>query len=101
MGRRLSTQALRVLEAFLNAPQHTEYGYSISQATGLKSGSLYPILMRLAEQQLVEASWESAQGGKPARHVYRLTPEGLRLALDAHCASSPRKTRATLRAAES
>ena len=101
MGRRHSAQALRVLEAFLNAPQHTEYGYSISQATGLKSGSLYPILMRLAEQQLVEASWENAQDGKPPRHVYRLTPQGLQHALDAHRASPQRKARATLRAAES
>ncbi|HEV3154542.1 MAG TPA: PadR family transcriptional regulator [Candidatus Baltobacteraceae bacterium] len=101
MGRRLSAQALRVLEAFLGAPQHTAYGYGISRATGVKSGSLYPILMRLAEQQLVEASWEQPQDGKPPRHVYRLTPKGLQLALDARRAAPSPKARATLRAARS
>jgi len=81
MGRPLSPQALLVLEAFLKAPGHQEYGYSISQATGLKSGTLYPILIRLAEQNLVEASWETPEAGRPPRHLYRLTQAGARLAV--------------------
>jgi DNA-binding PadR family transcriptional regulator len=36
--------------------------------------------MRLAERKLLEASWETAEVGKPARHMYRLTPSGLRYA---------------------
>jgi len=77
---RLSPQTLQVLEAFLEAPKDWKYGYDISRNTGLKSGTLYPILMRLAERRLLEASWETAEAGKPPRHMYRLTVTGLRYA---------------------
>ena len=54
------------------------HGYGIAKDTGLKSGSLYPILIRLAERGLVEARWEEEQpAGRPRRHLYRLTPDGL------------------------
>jgi PadR family transcriptional regulator PadR len=46
----------------------------------LKSGTLYPILMRLAEYGLLETRWEEVEPGKPPRHMYRLTAEGLRYA---------------------
>src|SRR4029077_12790770 len=52
--------------------------------TGLKSGTLYPILIRLAERKLLETSWETAEVGKPPRHLYRLTPEGMRFAQEHH-----------------
>jgi DNA-binding PadR family transcriptional regulator len=49
--------------------------------TGLLSGTLYPLLMRMTDQGLVEAEWrEPAQPGRPARHAYRLTAQGLALA---------------------
>src|SRR5215470_16544538 len=80
---RLSPQTLRVLDAFLDDPKEWKYGYDISRTTGLKSGTLYPILMRLAERELLEASWETAEIGKPPRHMYRFTPNGLRLAREA------------------
>jgi DNA-binding PadR family transcriptional regulator len=39
---------------------------------------LYPILIRLADRGLLEASWEDGQpAGRPRRHLYRLTSEGL------------------------
>ncbi len=78
--RRLSGQTLLVLDAFLEAPSEWKYGYGISQHTGLKSGTLYPILMRLAERKLLETSWETAEVGKPPRHLYRLTSVGARFA---------------------
>jgi PadR family transcriptional regulator len=81
---RLSPQTLQVLDAFLQAPKDWIYGYDISRNTGLKSGTLYPILMRLAERKLLETSWESAEVGKPPRHLYRLTPEGMRFAQEHH-----------------
>jgi Transcriptional regulator PadR-like family len=41
----------------------------IAKDTGLKSGSLYPILIRLADRGLVEARWEEEQpAGRPRRH---------------------------------
>ena len=57
------------------------YGYEISQRTGLKSGTLYPILIRLAEQGWLETRWaEPERQGRPARHTYRLTQVGSRAA---------------------
>src|SRR3981189_803321 len=69
MKLRLSPQPLQVLDAFLQTPKDWTYGYDISRNTGLKSGTLYPILMRLAERKLLEASWETAETGKPPRHM--------------------------------
>jgi DNA-binding PadR family transcriptional regulator len=77
---RLTAQTIQVLDAFLEDPEEWRYGYDISRNTGLKSGTLYPILMRLAEYRLLEASWEATEAGKPPRHIYRLTPDGLRSA---------------------
>ena len=80
MKLRLSPQTLKVLEAFLQSAKDWKYGYDISRNTGLKSGTLYPILMRLAERRLLETSWETVEAGKPPRHLYRLTADGLRFA---------------------
>ena len=80
MKLRLSRQTLQVLDAFLQHPQDWTYGYDLSRGTGLKSGTLYPILMRLAERKLLETSWETAEPGKPPRHLYRLTAAGMRFA---------------------
>jgi PadR family transcriptional regulator, regulatory protein PadR len=53
------------------------YGYDLSKETGLKSGSLYPILIRLADRGLLETDWESEPPrGRPPRHLYRLTSAG-------------------------
>ena len=74
---RLSPQTIQVLDAFLEAPREWRYGYDISRDTGLKSGTLYPILMRLAEHKLLQTCWETTEAGTPPRHMYRLTAEGL------------------------
>ena len=42
----------------------------------LKSGSLYPILVRLADRGLLETSWEPGLASRPPRHLYRLTVAG-------------------------
>jgi DNA-binding PadR family transcriptional regulator len=77
---RISRQTRHVLQIFLDAPKTWRYGYDVSQETGLKSGTLYPILMRLADRKLLEATWESSTPGTPPRHLYRLTPAGLSFA---------------------
>jgi PadR family transcriptional regulator, regulatory protein PadR len=80
MHLRLSTQTLLVLDALLAQPREWKYGYDISRGTGLKSGTLYPILTRMAGRNLLETRWETGEPGKPPRHMYRFTPEGLRFA---------------------
>jgi PadR family transcriptional regulator, regulatory protein PadR len=80
MKLRLSPQTLLILDAFLQQAEEWKYGYDLSRITGLKSGTLYPILMRMAERSLLETQWESGEPGKPPRHMYRFTPDGLRFA---------------------
>src|SRR5215217_6911828 len=76
-----SPQTLRLFEALLTEPTRWRYGYDLSRETGLASGTLYPILMRLAEQQLLDTGWEpSEEPGRPPRHTYRLTADGVELA---------------------
>lgn len=59
------------------------HGYDLLKATGLSSGTLYPLLMRMTDTGLVEAEWRAAvQVGRPPRHVYRLTASGFALALE-------------------
>jgi len=80
MKLRKSPQTVLVLAEFLQGSREWKYGYDISRNTGLKSGTLYPILMRLAERKLLETRWETAETGKPPRHMYKLTASGLRYA---------------------
>ncbi len=72
---------IMLLDALLDRAPHWCHGYELMKGTGLLSGTLYPLLMRMTEQQLVQAEWrEPAQPGRPARHVYRLTETGLEFA---------------------
>ena len=78
---RTSPQTRLLLASLLARPAEWRYGYDLSRETGLKSGTLYPILMRLAEKSLLETRWEeTAGGGRPPRHMYRLTGLGQRWA---------------------
>jgi DNA-binding PadR family transcriptional regulator len=76
-----SHQTRALLAVFLDRSQSWRHGYDLSKETGLKSGTLYPLLMRLSEQGLLESCWQdAARPGLPPRHVYRLTAQGLALA---------------------
>jgi PadR family transcriptional regulator PadR len=78
--RRHSDQTRAVLSELAADPTSGRYGYELAKATGLASGTLYPILMRLEERGLLEARWELAT--RP-RHVYRLTQDGVAAANEA------------------
>jgi DNA-binding PadR family transcriptional regulator len=72
-----SPQLRLLLSALLERPADWRYGYDLSKQTGLQSGTLYPQLVRLAEQGLLEHEWaEPHTSGRPPRHVYRLTVAG-------------------------
>jgi PadR family transcriptional regulator, regulatory protein PadR len=82
--RRPSKQMLLLLGALSARSQQWRHGYDLMKETGLQSGTLYPLLMRMTEQGLVEAQWcEPERPGRPARHTYRLTAAGIALALNA------------------
>ena len=90
----ISPQTRAVFAALAAQPQAWRYGYDLSKETGLKSGTLYPILMRLSDQGLLESEWrQPLQPGRPPRHAYRLTAEGL-AAARAQTAEAPASSRA-------
>ena len=75
---RFSAQTLWVLAALCDQPSEWRHGYALAKQTGLKSGTLYPILIRLTDRGLVQACWQDEpQPGRPRRHLYRLTADGL------------------------
>ncbi|MFD8071869.1 PadR family transcriptional regulator [Streptomyces sp. NPDC059718] len=80
-ARHPSPQTAAVLVALAEAGAGWSYGYDLCRALGLKAGTVYPILIRLAERGHVETSWETdPPRGRPARHLYRLTAAGAELA---------------------
>jgi PadR family transcriptional regulator, regulatory protein PadR len=104
MSRRMavSAQTLAVLAALAAKPSDWRHGYDLARETALKSGTLYPILIRLADREMVEACWEAGDpAGRPRRHLYRLTSAGLGAATAALAAAptpaarAPRPQRAT------
>jgi PadR family transcriptional regulator, regulatory protein PadR len=75
----MTASVLKVMAALLTAAGEERYGLQVMQATGLPSGTLYPILVRLEGAGWVESRWEEtdpAAEGRPARRYYRLTAEG-------------------------
>jgi PadR family transcriptional regulator PadR len=69
-----------VLHALASGCSH---GFDVIDATGLASGTVYPILRRLESERLVSARWESVsiarEEQRPPRRYYELTAEGLKV----------------------
>jgi DNA-binding PadR family transcriptional regulator len=88
--RKASVQTLAVLAALLSRQSEWRHGYDLTKETGLKSGTLYPVLMRLTDQGWLEAEWQPpARLGAPARHAYRLTGQGVAAAHAAIAEATP------------
>ena len=74
---RRSPHTLAVLSVLLRRGPAWHYGYDLLKQTGLKSGTLYPILARLQHGGWLDQRWEkSSGGGRPPRHLYRLNRIG-------------------------
>ena len=76
---RLTPQTVRVLTAAFNLPGSS--GAEICKATGLASGTVYPILARLEKAGWLGSAWETgdpAELGRPRRRFYTLTAQGAR-----------------------
>jgi DNA-binding PadR family transcriptional regulator len=79
--RALSGHGRALLAALAAAGERWSYGYELTSLTGIRSGTLYPLLIRLEAQGYLEAEWQQpAATGRPPRHAYRLTAAGQRLA---------------------
>jgi DNA-binding PadR family transcriptional regulator len=82
-SRALSAHARQLLAALLARGCAWSHGYELARTASIKSGTLYPLLMRLEALGYLEAEWQQpAERGRPPRHAYRLTPSGMKLACD-------------------
>lgn len=94
--RKLSAQTVAVVMALGEDSAGWCHGYDLCRRLELKAGTVYPILMRLAERGQVETTWETdPPSGRPARHLYRLSADGRELA--AQLREVPAEVRATPR----
>jgi PadR family transcriptional regulator, regulatory protein PadR len=76
-ARRPSPQTVAILNALAAKASDWSHGYDLCRSLGLKAGTVYPILMRLAERGYVETAWEQeVPQGRPPRHLYRLSAAG-------------------------
>jgi DNA-binding PadR family transcriptional regulator len=81
--RKLSPQTIALVLALADEKAGWSHGYDLCRRLDLKAGTVYPILMRLAERGQVETAWETdPPAGRPARHLYRLSAAGAELAED-------------------
>jgi DNA-binding PadR family transcriptional regulator len=79
--RSLSPAAKQVLAALLDSAGSWSYGYDLAKITGIKSGTLYPLLIRFEKRGLLETDWQPpAEPGRPPRHIYKLTAAGIEVA---------------------
>ena len=80
---RVSYQGLLVLRAFLDRPRKELCGADLIKVTGLASGTLYPLLLRFENHDLLGSYWEDAEPevvGRPRRRLYKLTGHGAKVA---------------------
>ena len=93
-ARKPSTQTITILDALLSAAPAWRHGYDLISNAGIPSGTLYPLLIRLADRGLLETEWEGARHpGRPPRHLYRLTGAGIAYATEQLAATVDAKGR--------
>lgn len=63
------------LISLLNAPEG-KYGYEIMREVGIGPGTLYPMLARLEDQEILVSRWQASIEGRPPRHIYELSEAG-------------------------
>jgi DNA-binding PadR family transcriptional regulator len=79
---RLTHATLKVLSSIMAARGAEMSGSQVAVETGLASGSLYPILLRLERGGLLKSRWEKinpSEEGRPRRRLYKMTAAGAAL----------------------
>ena len=80
MIRRMTQPTVLVLQSLLAQPGRKWYGLELCRATGLPSGTLYPIIARLEQEGWLASEWEDPQlherEGRPRRRYYWMTGAG-------------------------
>ncbi len=65
-----------VLGVFLDRPGEELHGFGLLDETGLRSGTLYPLLIRLENRDWLRSRWADDDAPGPRRRLYHLTGEG-------------------------
>ena len=89
---RLTPQTVQVLRAILERPRDGLSGAEVSRGTGLASGTLYPILIRLEKAGWLVSEWEEgdpAQLGRPRKRFYKITAPGAKALQQVSASLSP------------
>jgi PadR family transcriptional regulator, regulatory protein PadR len=76
---RLTHATLKVLCSIMASRGAEMSGSQVAVETGLASGSLYPILLRLERAGFLKSRWESidpSKEGRPRRRLYKMTATG-------------------------
>ena len=84
MGKpRITAQVIKVLAVLMSNRNAQTSGSDVGRAAGIRSGTLYPILLRLEEAGWVQSEWEEGnprEMGRPRRRFYRITGTGAKAA---------------------
>ena len=74
---RLTLHTAIVLHCIASGHRH---GFDIIDASGLQSGTVYPVLRRLEDAGMLKSKWERAERAhaeqRPPRRIYQLTGSG-------------------------
>ncbi len=76
---RITGPTLKVLKELMQCPSRGLSGAEIARATGLASGTLYPILFRLEKSAWLKSNWEDvcpSEVKRPRRRLYQVTAVG-------------------------
>jgi DNA-binding PadR family transcriptional regulator len=99
---RLTYPTTLVLQALLHGHHH---GFDIMDATGLPSGTVYPILRRLDAEGHVRSRWEkegvARREQRPPRRYYELTALGRQTAIESASRYRPLHAVVPMRTAKS
>lgn len=80
----LTPQTMKVLGAVYDSPSAS--GADICRMTGMPSGTVYPILVRLEDAGWLGSTWEAGDPavlGRPRKRFYHITADGARHARSA------------------
>jgi PadR family transcriptional regulator, regulatory protein PadR len=75
----ITPQTMKVLLSLLDGGNTPLSGAEMAKLTGLASGSLYPILLRLEKAGWLDSQWEASDPcelGRPRRRFYTMTALG-------------------------
>jgi PadR family transcriptional regulator, regulatory protein PadR len=99
--RRITKQTEQILTTLMTDPTAEWSGSQIAPAAGLKSGTLYPALIRMHRFGWLSWRWEDVEysaAKRPRKRLYRLTAEGERVSIQVateHAVRARRRARAS------